>query len=73
MRKVFSIQGQYPVVRAILRARGWVERRLPKPNQLCRRRRGDEEDDGNDADDSDDDDGEVGSKQTVFRNCNLLL
>ncbi|XP_062318219.1 tubulin monoglycylase TTLL3-like [Osmerus eperlanus] len=56
MQKVFSIQGQYPVVRAILRARGWVERRLPQPNQPCRRRRGDEEDDGNDADDSDDDD-----------------
>ncbi|XP_029630758.1 tubulin monoglycylase TTLL3 isoform X3 [Salmo trutta] len=53
MRMVFSIQGPYPVVRAALKARGWVERRLPRPNQHWSRCRGD---DGNDADDSDDED-----------------
>ncbi|XP_036386741.1 tubulin monoglycylase TTLL3-like [Megalops cyprinoides] len=56
MHRVFSVQGPYPVVRAALRARGWVERRLPRPAPPRRRRRGDEEGDGNDADDSDDDD-----------------
>uniref|UniRef100_A0A3Q3XSJ4 Tubulin tyrosine ligase-like family, member 3 n=1 Tax=Mola mola TaxID=94237 RepID=A0A3Q3XSJ4_MOLML len=29
LRKVFSVQGPYPVIRAALLARGWVERRLP--------------------------------------------
>lgn len=27
---MFSVQGPYPVIRAALRARGWVERRLPR-------------------------------------------
>ncbi|KAJ8257175.1 hypothetical protein GJAV_G00182710 [Gymnothorax javanicus] len=29
LRRVFSVQGPYPVVRACLRARGWVEQRQP--------------------------------------------
>ncbi|KAM3622106.1 uncharacterized protein V6R79_020457 [Siganus canaliculatus] len=29
MHKVFCVQGRYPVVRAALQARGWVERRMP--------------------------------------------
>ncbi|XP_072239146.1 tubulin monoglycylase TTLL3 [Leuresthes tenuis] len=33
LRKVFSVQGPYPVIRAALLARGWVERRLPSPVQ----------------------------------------
>ncbi|XP_063071682.1 tubulin monoglycylase TTLL3 isoform X2 [Engraulis encrasicolus] len=56
MRRTFSIQGPYPVVRAALRARGWVERRLPRANRQVVRRRGDDEDDTNDGDDSGDDD-----------------
>ncbi|KAI1890869.1 hypothetical protein AGOR_G00158040 [Albula goreensis] len=55
LRRVFSIQGPYPVVRAALRARGWVEHRMPRPGPPRRRRRGEDEGDGNDADDSDDD------------------
>ncbi|XP_077460075.1 tubulin monoglycylase TTLL3-like isoform X2 [Stigmatopora argus] len=34
MQKVFSVQGHYPVIRAGLRARGWVERHLT--NAGCR-------------------------------------
>ncbi|KAG7278866.1 hypothetical protein CRUP_036380, partial [Coryphaenoides rupestris] len=42
--KVFSIQGPYPVVRAALWARGWVERRLARPVQRAPHSHGDEDD-----------------------------
>uniref|UniRef100_A0A3B3QWA0 Tubulin tyrosine ligase-like family, member 3 n=1 Tax=Paramormyrops kingsleyae TaxID=1676925 RepID=A0A3B3QWA0_9TELE len=54
LRKVFSVQGPYPVVRANLRARGWVERHIPHPNPLARCRHRDEEDEDY-RDDSDGD------------------
>ncbi|KAJ3601853.1 hypothetical protein NHX12_029615 [Muraenolepis orangiensis] len=47
--KVFSIQGPYPVVRAALWARGWVERRLPRPFQKAPSGHVDEDDDGDDG------------------------
>ncbi|KAM6947949.1 LOW QUALITY PROTEIN: tubulin monoglycylase TTLL3-like [Lycodopsis pacificus] len=52
MHKVFSVQGPYPVVRAALRARGWVEQRMHRPNHNARRAStnyaGDSDDDNSD-------------------------
>ncbi|XP_054472223.1 tubulin monoglycylase TTLL3-like, partial [Anoplopoma fimbria] len=49
LRKVFSVQGPYPVIHAALWARGWVER-LPHPAQRATHCHGNEEDDGDDGD-----------------------
>ncbi|KAM7422418.1 hypothetical protein PAMA_010459 [Pampus argenteus] len=49
LRKVFSVQGPYPVIRAALWTRGWVERRLPHPVQRALHCHGDEEEDGDDG------------------------
>ncbi|KAM9758993.1 tubulin monoglycylase TTLL3 [Menidia menidia] len=45
LRKVFSVRGSYPVIRAALLARGWVERRLPSPVHRAPHCHGDEEED----------------------------
>ncbi|XP_054640317.1 tubulin monoglycylase TTLL3 [Dunckerocampus dactyliophorus] len=49
MQKVFTIVGRYPVIRAGLQARGWVERQLPNAGQESASHQGDREKDEDDG------------------------
>ncbi|XP_041638588.1 tubulin monoglycylase TTLL3 [Cheilinus undulatus] len=51
LRKVFSVQGPYPVIRAALWSRGWVERRLlPAAQKAPHCHSDEEEEDGEEGD-----------------------
>ncbi|XP_062853999.1 tubulin monoglycylase TTLL3 [Trichomycterus rosablanca] len=61
-KKVFSVQGPYSVIRAGLRARGWVERRLPR-HSLKGHCHGNQETGGMEETDSSDDDDDRGPNE----------
>ncbi|XP_061688466.1 tubulin monoglycylase TTLL3-like [Syngnathoides biaculeatus] len=48
-QKVFTVQGRYPVIRAGLRARGWVERYLPNTSHCSSHRQSDKDKDEEDG------------------------
>ncbi|XP_058701117.1 tubulin monoglycylase TTLL3 isoform X2 [Poecile atricapillus] len=42
-KKIFTVQGPYPIIRRLMRARGWVERKVPSTGRRMVKHRGDQD------------------------------